>query len=292
LQRAAGRKLEVDGFLVTRYYLAFLKGDQAGMEREIARAPGEHAEDWMSHNQALVFARSGRMREARNMWERAIASAQQAGKRETAAIYTAAAAVCEAHFENWAAAKERARAALDLAKGRDVEYAAAFALALSGDLSESQRLAAELEKRFPEDTPVQFEYLPTLRAISALAHRAPSDAIERLQRAVPYDLAMPGTSFSGMFGGLYPAFIRGEAYLAAGRGHDAATEFQKVLNHRGIVLADPIGALAHLQLGRAYAVSGDMTKAKSAYQGFFTLWKDADRDIPVFIRASAEYTKL
>jgi hypothetical protein len=103
---------------------------------------------------------------------------------------------------------------------------------------------------------------------------------------------MPGTSFSGMFGGLYPAFIRGEAYLAAGRGHDAATEFQKVLNHRGIVLADPIGALAHLQLGRAYAVSGDMTKAKSAYQGFFTLWKDADRDIPVFIRASAEYTKL
>ena len=133
LQRAAERKLEIPEFLVTRYYLAFLKGDQAGMEREIARAPGEHAEDWMSHNQALVLARSGRMRQARTMWERAIALAQQAGNRERAAIYEAAEAVCEAHFGNAAAAKERARAALELAKGRDVEYAAAFALALSGD---------------------------------------------------------------------------------------------------------------------------------------------------------------
>jgi hypothetical protein len=173
-----------------------------------------------------------------------------------------------------------------------VEYAAALALALSGELSESQRHAAELEKHFPEDTPVQFEYLPTLRAISALAHRAPSDAVERLQRAVPYDLAMPGTAMVGMFGGLYPAFIRGEAFLAAGRGHDAAAEFQKVLNHRGIVLADPIGALAHWRLGKAYVASGDITKAKSAYLDFLTLWKDADTDNPVLKQASAEYSKL
>jgi len=221
----------------------------------------------MSHRQALVLARSGRMGQARNMWERAIASAQQAGKRETAAIYEAAAAVCEAHCGNGAAAKKRARAALELAKGRDVEYAAAFALALAGDLSESQRLAADLEKRFPEDTPVQFEYLPTLHALSALAHRAPSDAVERLQRAVPYNFAMPGTAFFGKFGGLYPADVRGEAYLAAGGGQEAAAEFQKVLNHRGVVLADPIGALAHVHLGRAYALSGDNAKAKSAYEG-------------------------
>ena len=159
-------------------------------------------------------------------------------------------------------------------------------------LPESQRLAADLEKRFPEDTPVQFEYLPTLHALSALAHRAPLDAVERLQRAVPYDFAMPGTAFFAKFGGLYPAYIRGEAYLAAGRGQEAAAEFQKVLNHRGIVFADPIGALAHLQLGRAYVVSGDMTKAKSAYQDFLTLWKDADPDIPVLKQASAEYAKL
>lgn len=226
------------------------------------------------------------------MWERAIALAQQAGTRETAAIYTAAEAVCEAHSGNQAAAKERARAAVQLAKGRDVEYAAAFALALSGESAESVRLAADLEKRFPEDTAVQFEYLPTLRALSALARRAPSDAVERLQRAVPYDLAMPGTGFFGRFGGLYTAYIRGEAYLAAGRGPEAAAEFQKVLDHRGIVLADPIGVLAHLQMGRAYAAAGDKAKAKSAYQEFLALWKDADPDLPVLKQASAEYAKL
>ena len=292
LQRAAERKLEVPEMLVHRYYLAFLKGDQTGMEREIARGPGEHAEDSMSHHQALVLARSGRMGQARIMWERGIALAQQAGKRETAAIYEAAEAVCEAHCGNRAAAKKRARAALELAKGRDVEYAAAFALARSGDLAESQRLAADLEKRFPEDTPAQFEYLPTLHALFALAHRAPSDAVERLQSVVPYDFAMPGTAFFGKFGGLYPAYVRGEAYLAGGRGQEAAAEFQKVLNHRGVVLADPIGALAHLQLGRAYASSGDSARAKSAYEGFLTLWKDADPDLPILKQAKAEYVKL
>jgi eukaryotic-like serine/threonine-protein kinase len=292
LQRAAERKLEVAHLLVTRYYLAFLKGDQEGMEREIARAPAEHAADWMSHNQALVLARCGRMGQARIMWERAVALAQQAGSSETAALYISAQAVCEAHFGNGAAAKQRARAALEVAKNRDVEYAAAFALALSGDLPESERLAADLEKRFPEDTPVQFEYLPTLHALSALAHRAPTEAVERLQRAVPYDLAMPGTAFYAKFGGLYPAYVRGEAYLAARRGQEAAAEFQKVLNHRGIVLADPVGTLAHLQLGRAYVVSGDLTKARSAYRDFLTLWKDADPDLPVLKQARAEWAKL
>jgi eukaryotic-like serine/threonine-protein kinase len=292
LQLAAENKLEIPEFLVTRYYLAFLKSDQAGMDREIARAPGEHVEDWMSHNQALVLARSGRMREARSMWERAVASARQAGKPEAVAIYTAAEAVCEAHFGNAAAAKERAGAALELARGRDVEYAAAFALALSGDLSESQPLAADLEKRFPEDTPVQFEYLPTLRVLSSLAHRAPLDAVEQLQTALPYDFAMPGTAFFAKFGGLYPAYVRGEAYLAAGRGQEAAAEFQKVLDHRGVVTADPIGALARLQMGRAYVVSGDTAKAKNAYQDFLNLWKDADPDIPILKQAKAESAKL
>src|SRR5262249_24617684 len=158
---------------------------------EIARASAEHIEDEMSHNQALVLARSGRMQQARTMWERAIASAQQAGLLERAAIFESAAAVCEAHFGNWAAAKERARAALQLAKSRDVEYAAAFAMALSGDYSGSQKLTVDLENRFPEDTPVQFEYLPILHALSARARRAPLDALERLQRALPYDFALP-----------------------------------------------------------------------------------------------------
>ena len=292
LRRAAARKLEIPEMLVGRYYLAFLKGDQAGMDREIARAPSEHAEDWMAHYQALVLARSGRMRQARTMWDRAIASAQQGGRAEMAGIYEAAEAVCEAHFGNWSAAKEHARIAVKVAKGRDVVYAAAFALQLSGEPLESEKLAADLEKRFPEDTPVQFEYLPTLRALSSLAHGAPLEAVEQLQRAVPYDLAMPGTAFFAKFGGLYPAYVRGQAYLAAGRGQEAAAEFQKVLNHRGIVLADPVGTLAHLQLGRANVVSGDLTKAKSAYQDFLTICKDGDPDIPILKQAKAEYAKL
>jgi tetratricopeptide (TPR) repeat protein len=293
LRRAAERKLEIPEFLVLRYYLAFFKGDQGGMEHEIARARGQQGvEDWMWHNQALVLARSGQMQQARTMWERAIALAQQAGHLERAAIYKSAEAVCEAHFGNAAEAKRHAAAALDLAKGRDVEYSAAFALALSGDISGSQTLAEDMAKRFPEDTPVQFEYLPTLRALSALTHRAPLDAVEHLERARPYDLALPGTAFFAKFGGLYSAYIRGESYLAAGRGQEAAVEFQKVLNHRGIVFADPIGALAHLQLGRAYVASGDTAKAKNAYQDFLTLWKDADEDLPVLKQARAEYATL
>ncbi len=246
----------------------------------------------MSHNQALVLARFGRMRQARTMWERAIALAEQAGEHERVAIYETAEAVCEAHFGNMAAAKSRAEAALQLAKGRDVEYAAAFALALAGDSSGSQKLASDLEKRFPEDTPVQFEYIPTLRALFALAHQAPLDAVERLQTALPYDFALPGTAFFAKLGGLYPAYVRGEAYLAAGRGREAVAEFQKVLDHRGIVFADPIGALADVQLGRAYHLVGDEVKAKASYQDFLTLWRDADQDIPLLSRVRAEHARL
>lgn len=139
---------------------------------------------------------------------------------------------------------------------------------------------------------MQFENLPILHALSALTRRAPSDAIERLQRALPYDFALPGTGFVGKFGGGYPAYVRGQAYLAAGRGQEAAAEFQKILNHRGVVFADPIGALAHLQLGRAYVLSGDVIKANNAYQDFLTLWRDADRDISVLKQARAEFAKL
>jgi eukaryotic-like serine/threonine-protein kinase len=293
LQRAADRKLETPFFLVSRYYVSFLEGDEAGMKREIDRARGNlETENWMSHNRALVLARSGQVRNARILWQHTIELAQQNGDREKAAIYRAAEAVCAAHFGFWNRAKDLARAALQLGKGRDVEYAAGFALALSGDISGSQTLAEDLAKRFPEDTPVQFEYLPTLRALYALYDKAPLDAIERLQTALPYDLAMPGTAFFAKFGGLYPAYVRGEAYLQAGRGREAAAEFQKVLDHRGIVLADPIGALAHLQLGRAYVIAGDTAKAKNAYQDFLTLWNDADEDIPVLKQAKLEHAKL
>ena len=293
LRRAAERKVEVPNFLVIRYYLAFLQGDEAGMKREIDHARGHReSEDWMSHNQALVLAHSGQMLNARTMWHHAIVLAQQNGDREKAAIYQAAAAVCEAQFGKSSCGERRASAALELGRGRDVRYAAAFALALSGDGSGSQSLAEDLAKRFPEDTPVQFEYLPTLRALFALSQKAPQDAIEYLQTAVPYDLAMPGTAFFAKFGGLYTVYVRGQAYLMAGRGPEAAAEFQRVLDHRGVVLADPIGALARLQLGRALVLSGEKGRARSAYQEFLTVWKDADADIPVFQQARVEYAKL
>ena len=293
LQVAASRKLAIPEYLVTRYYIAFFNGDTAGMDREIARARGVRGlEDAMSHNQALVLARSGRMREARVMWIRAIALAEQAGDSERVAIYQAAQAVCEAHFGNMAAAKTHAAAALKIAKGRDVEYAAAFALTLAGESIEPQRLVDDLAARFPEDTPVQFEYLPTLRALFAMARHEPLAAVERLQTALPYDFALPGTGFFAKFGGLYTAYVRGQAYLQAAQGREAIAEFQKVLDHRGILFADPVGALVHMQLGRAYHLMGEEGKAKASYEQFLNLWKDADADLPIIPGIRAEYAKL
>jgi tetratricopeptide (TPR) repeat protein len=149
-----------------------------------------------------------------------------------------------------------------------------------------------LERRWPEDTAVRFSYLPEVRALLALNHGEPAKAIELLQIAIPYELGDPPSSFLGYFGSFYPQYVRGEAYLAAHQGREAAAEFQMILDHRGIVVSDPIGALAHLQLGRAYVLSGETTKAKAAYRDFLTLWQDADPDIPILKQAKVEYAKL
>jgi tetratricopeptide (TPR) repeat protein len=167
-----------------------------------------------------------------------------------------------------------------------------LALACSGDSERAQTLANDLEKRFGEDTSLRLSYIPVLRAHLALNHGQPSKAIDLLQIAVPYDLGMPRSAIHGNFGALYTVYVRGEAYLAAHQGVEAAAEFQKILDHRGIVVSDPIGALAHLQLGRAFALAGDTTKAKAAYQDFLSLWKDADADIPILKHAQAEYARL
>ena len=164
-------------------------------------------------------------------------------------------------------------AALELSKDREVEYGAAFALAHSRDFPNAQVLANDLERQFPEDTSIRFSYLPVLHARLALNHGDASKAIELLQAAVPHELGAPRSSIHALFGALYPVYVRGEGYLALHQGSEAAAEFQKILDHRGIVVSDPIGALAHLQLGRAYALSGENAKAKTAYQDFLTLWK-------------------
>lgn len=229
------------------------------------------------------------------MSRRAADLARKADRHDTEALYEADAAVREALFGNASTARQRARDALALSKSRDVEYEAAFALALSQDPSRSQALADDLSKRLPEDTIVRFVYLPTLRALQAMHHREPSKAVELLQTAIPYEggtTVEGGSEFLLGAGNFYPSYVRGLAYLAAHQGAEAAAEFQKILDHRGIVICDPVGALAHLQLGRTYTLSGDRAKAKSAYRVFFALWNDADPDIPVFQQARAEYARL
>jgi eukaryotic-like serine/threonine-protein kinase len=174
---------------------------------------------------------------------------------------------------------------LGLSTGRDVQYQAALALALAGDLGRALELADDLDKRFPEDTNVRLSYLPTLQAQLALSRNNAPKAIEILQSTAPYQLGSVAAA-------LYPIYVRGEAYLAAHQGSEAAAECQKILDHFGIVVNDRIGALAHLQIGRAFVLQGDTAKAKAAYQDFLTLWKDADPDIPILKEAKAEYAKL
>ncbi len=295
LARAAANHMDMShvGFRTLRFSLAFLKNDQAGMEREMAQARGRSGvEDTISHMQALVLAHAGRMRQAGETWQRAKDLTKQTGKRETAGIYESAEAVCDAVYGKEAEARKRAHAAIAISKGRDVEYAVAFALAAAGDFAGSQELADGLNKRFPEDTSVQFSYLPTLRALFALAHGDHAKALETLQVAHTYEYGMTGIAFFSYFGGLQPAYVRGQAYMKGQQEIEAAMEFQKLPDHPGIVLADPLGVMARLQLGRIFASSGSTAKAKAAYQDVLTIWKDADSDLPVVNQAKAEYAKL
>jgi len=294
LDRASERGLEAGSQLLVRYSIAVLKGDRGQMDRIVALAKRTRgAEHPMANLEALALARSGRLTLARQSSSRAIDLARQAGEREVAASYQAARAVWEAVCGNTAEGKRNATAALALSNARDVQYAAGLALALSGDSSRSRTLADDLEKRFPEDTFARFTYVPVLRALSALERGKPLDSVEQLLVALRYELAVNGLNFGHFYlGGLHSGHVRGKALLAAHRYAEAAAEFQKILEHRGIVGADPIGALAHLQLGRAFVLSGDTNKAKPAYQEFLALWKDADPDVPILRQAKAEYGKL
>ena len=231
----------------------------------------------------------GQISKASALTRRAIESAREVDEKEAAALYQAQGAVREALVGNPDLAKQQARAALALANGRDTEGLSGIALGMAGESTQATRLADDLGKRFPKDTTVQFNYLPTIRAAASLRSGNASKAIEILAAAAPYEM---GINFVTLNFVLYPAYLRGEAYLTAKQGAAAAVEFQKILDHPGIVLGEPIGALARLQLGRAWALSGDKVKAKTAYQQFLTLWKDADPDIPVFKQAKAEYSKL
>jgi serine/threonine protein kinase len=289
LDQAFARKLDGGALRASLYGLAFLRGDNALMEQQVAWAAGKPGdEDPMLANHSDTQAYYGRMAKARDFTRRAVDSGLRADSRETAAFWQVEAALREAEIGNVSAAKQGIPAALAISAGRDVKLIAALTLARVGDTAQASKAAGDLERTYPAHTLLKLYWLPTIQAAIELKKNNPSQALVDLEAAAPYEQGQAGSSV----GNLYPAYIRGEAYLAAHNGAAAAVEYQKLIAHPGIVQNYVTGALSHLQLGRAYAMQGDTTKAKSAYQDFLALWKDADPDIPILKEAKAEYAKL
>ena len=291
LRKASERRIEAIEFSLCRYFIAFLRGDQAAMEREMTQRQAKlEAQGWFEHQEALTSAYQARLKEAARLSDRAILLSRQAGLRERAAQFEGARAVWSALLGVRKEGQRNAAAALALYRSRDADYGPAFALALLHQSAQAHKIVVDLEKRYPEDTSVQFSYLPTLRALEALNQGDAAKALEMTQVATPYDLAVPGTAFytGSFFGALYPVYVRGLAYSRLGRHREAAVEFQKILDHPSIVLNDPIGPMARLQLARALSASGDRAKSAAAYKDLLVLWKDADPDIPVVQQARAE----
>jgi eukaryotic-like serine/threonine-protein kinase len=287
-KQAEERKLESEFLLANRYYLAFLKGEAAQMERFASAAMGKPGmEDLLLSNQADTQAWYGKFKNARELTRRAMDSAEHNDAKETAAGYQAESALREVEVGNREEARAEADAALKLGPNRDVKAMAALSLARAGDMAVGEQLAGELDKAFPLDTLVQRYWLPTIRAAVAMERKDPNRAVELLKETSAIELGQPNS-----FVALVPVYVHGEAYLACGDGQRAAAEFQKFIDHRGVVVNFSWGALARLGLARAYAMQGDTIKARAAYQDFLTLWKDADPDIPILKEAKAEYAKL
>jgi eukaryotic-like serine/threonine-protein kinase len=218
--------------------------------------------------------------------------ARHGGQPERGGLWKGGAAIREALFGNAREAATQAIGALSLSTGREVEFAAAFALATTGDSATSEALAGDMERRFPNDTAVRFHYLPVVRALLALNRRDTERAYTLLELAVSLELGVQRSTVAGRFGAFYPIYVRGLAHLAAHRGLDAASEFRKIVAHPGVVVSDPVGLLARLQLARALSLASDRAGARTAYRDFLTLWKDADPDIPIRQSARAEYAGL
>jgi serine/threonine protein kinase/tetratricopeptide (TPR) repeat protein len=290
LLQAQDRKLDGDYLHQEFYYQAFLAGDAAEMEKQVDWASGKPgAEDLLLSFQSDTEAYYGRLKNARVYTRRAIGSAVRADSKETAAMWQANAALREAEFGNAVGARQDVAEALSISPGRDVKLFAALAYARIGDSARAKPLIAELERNYPSDTLMKVYWLPTLKGALELSANNPGQALVYLEAALPYEFGQPPQL---QVGTMYPVYLRGTADLALRNGVGAATEFQKFLDHRGVVLNFPLASLAHLGLARAYAMQGDAGKARSAYQDYFTLWKDTDPDIPILKEAKAEYAKL
>jgi eukaryotic-like serine/threonine-protein kinase len=272
------------------YSLAFLSGDTAEMERDVAWAAGRpNEEDRMLNTHADTQAYYGHLEKGRDLARRASDSAVRSDAKETGAQWLAYQALREAELGNVAAARQGISRALTLAPGRDVKVLSALALARSGETAQSRNILETLQKSEPTNTYLKVYWSPVIEASIAMAQLAPDRAIVELERSLPYELGGPPPANNAT---IYPAYIRGLAYLAQKNGPAATAEFQKFIDHAAVVQNFLLGSLAHLQLGRAYSMTGDTAKAKAAYNDFFTLWKDADPDVPILKEAKAEYAKL
>jgi DNA-binding winged helix-turn-helix (wHTH) protein/tetratricopeptide (TPR) repeat protein len=287
--QAKARQIESEGLLLNRYELAFLKNDTAQMTLVAAAAMGKPgAEDLLLAAQADTEAWHGKLKNARELTQGAMESAERNDAKETAASYQAAEALRELESGNWIQARSDVDAAMKRASGRDVRVFTALVLARVGDTAAAEKIAADLDKTFPLNTLVQRYWLPTIRAAVALQTKDPRRALQLLKMTGNIEFSQP--TQVGVI--LCPAYLRGEAYLLLHDGAAAAVEFQKFLDHSGLVGNFPWGALARLNLARAYAMEGDTVRARAAYQDFLTLWKDADPDIAILKRAKAEFAKL
>jgi len=289
---ALARKLESLSLHLNLYALAFFQGDAVAMKQQADWAVGKPgAKDWMLSLESDSEAWSGKLGKARELSRQAVESARHNEAKEPAALWQANAAIREALFGNEEAAQRDAVVGASLAPGsHDAEAQAALAYALVGSASHAKSLADDLAKRFPQDTVIQSVWLPTIHAQMELSRKNGAHSIALLQPAAPYELGMLSGSATNSC--MYPVYVRAQAFLSTQQGPSATGEFQKVLDHRGLLWNCVTGPLAHLGLGRAYLLQGDRAKAKAAYQDFLTLWKDADSDLPILKQAKAEYAKL
>jgi tRNA A-37 threonylcarbamoyl transferase component Bud32/Flp pilus assembly protein TadD len=288
LDKAEAQKIDAYFLHLLGYYAAFLNNDRQGMKEQASREEGRAEEYSALAVQSDTEAYFGRLANARELAQRAIESVPVDAK-ETAALWQENAALHEAEFDQANSARQEARAALALSPGVVVRALAALAMARAGNVAEARKLAEALSRDFPQNTLVQVYWLPAIWAAIELARNNAEKAVESLRPATAYELGQPLGFWDGM---MYPVYLRGLAYLQMRKGKEAAAEFQKMIDHRGIVLNFPTAALARLGLARAYALEGDRTKARVAYQDFLTLWKDADPDISILKQAKSEYAKL
>jgi eukaryotic-like serine/threonine-protein kinase len=285
--QALARGLDTEDLHIGRYDIAFLENDRPTMEQQLAWATDKPSQCMLLGLDALTAAFGGRRHTAEDLFREAVESAERYDRKELAAEVQAMAALTEAEFGYPDRARRLLTASLGLAKARNVQTLAILGLARAGDEGQAQTLAKQLSLRFAADTLLNKVWLPTIQAEVEISRGNANEAIRLLQPVIPYDVSknepMPF---------LFPAFVRGEAYLLARNGKAAEAEFQKILDHRSLVGSFPHGALAHLGLARARRLDGNLSGSRLAYQDFFAAWKEADSKIPVLQQAKAEYATL